>query len=406
MALLKQIPSCKAEAATLFAWEVYGLRATATPLPSERDQNFLLQTEAGEKFGLKLANGLEDRRILEAQNLAMAHIARHLSFCPRVIPAKSGDTISEIQSESGSKHLVRLMTYLPGVPFGMIRRHSPELLRDLGRKLGQLDSALASFDHPAIHRDFHWDLANGIKTFREYETQIADVEIRNLASKVAADFEGWCVPLLPRLRRSSIHNDANDYNVIVGGGSDLYTRNQSVAGLVDFGDMVHSYTVAELAVAIAYAVLDQPEPLAAAAHVVKGYHAEYSLSEHEIAALFGLVRMRLCMSVCMAAHQRQQRPHDDYLSISQQPIRKTLPRLAQIHPRFAEAAFRNACGLEPAPARGAVMRWLGKNTHTFASVLDSDVRDEPCIVLDLSISSPLLDSDLLKNTEPVLTRRL
>ena len=46
------------------------------------------------------------------------------------------------------------------------------------------------------------------------------------------------------------HHDANDYNVLAGGGRELYSRNQSVVGLVDFGDMVHSYTVADLAVAI------------------------------------------------------------------------------------------------------------------------------------------------------------
>jgi len=406
MALLKQTPIIGAETASLFAWETYGLRAVASPLPSERDQNFLLQTESGERFVLKLANALEDRDLLEAQNLAMAHLAGNLSFCPRVIPARSGDTVTEVQSESGLKHLARLVTYLPGAPFGMIRRHSPELLHDLGRKLGQLDSVLAGFDHPAIHRDFHWDMANGLKTFHKYESQISDGEMRNLAGKAAADFESLCVPLLPGLRRSAIHNDANDYNVIVGGGSDLYTRNQIVVGLVDFGDMVHSYTVADLAVAIAYAVLDQPEPLAAATEVVKGYHAEYPLRENEIAALFGLVGMRLCMSICIAAHQCQQRPQDDYLSISQQPIRNALPRLLQIHPRFAEAAFRNACGLSPAPTSAAVSGWLQKNSHTFASVLDADVRTEPSIVLDLSISSPLLDSDLVKNTEPLLTSRL
>src|SRR5262249_23297248 len=149
----------------------------------------------------------------------------------------------------------------------------------------------------------------------------------------------------PRLRKSAIHNDANDYNVIVGGDADLYTKNQNVAGLIDFGDMVYSFTVADLAVAIAYAILDKPDPLAAAAEIVSGYHAEYGLTEDEIDALFGFVRLRLCMSVCIGASQRLQRPDDDYLAISQRPIRDMLPKLAQIHPRFAEAVFRNACGL-------------------------------------------------------------
>jgi 4-aminobutyrate aminotransferase-like enzyme/Ser/Thr protein kinase RdoA (MazF antagonist) len=406
VALLKQAPSCDAETATSLAWEIYGIRASANVLPSERDQNFLLQADSGERFVLKLANALDDRPLLEAENLAMEHVGRALSLCPRAIPAKSGNTISEFQPEAGTKHLVRLLTYLPGVPFASIRRHSPELLFDLGRKLGQLDRALGTFDHPAIHRDFHWDLAKGLRTFNEYERQITDSEMCAVAGRVADDFEHKYKPLLSGLRRSVIHNDANDYNVIVGGGVDLYSRNQSVAGLVDFGDMVHSYTVAELAVAIAYAVLDQPEPLAAAACLVKGYHSEHPLQESELAALFGLVCMRLCMSICIAAHQQKQRPLDNYLAISQQPIRDTLPRLLQIHPHFAEAAFRNACGLEPAAATSSVTRWLQTNSPGFASVLDFDVRKEPCIVLDLSIASPLLESDFARNSEPVLTSRL
>ena len=174
---------------------------------------------------------------------------------------------------------MRLVTYLPGVPFGSVRRHSPELLRDLGRSLGRLDRALASFDHPAIHRDFHWDLANGLAVVRAYEALIADAELRELVSQLAADFERNVAPLLPELRTSAIHNDANDFNVIVGGGSDLYTRNQSVVGLIDFGDMVHSYTVGDLAVAMAYAILDKPDPLAAAAQIVSGYHEEFALND-------------------------------------------------------------------------------------------------------------------------------
>jgi 4-aminobutyrate aminotransferase-like enzyme/Ser/Thr protein kinase RdoA (MazF antagonist) len=405
MVLLKHTPSFSPEAVVRVAQDIYGLRATATTLPSERDQNFLLQAESGEKFVLKIANAQEERCLLEAQNLAMAHVAR-LSLCPSVEPAKSGDTIAEVVSESGSRHFVRLVTYLPGTPLASIRRHSPELLYDLGQKLGQLDRTLATFDHPAIHRDFHWDLANGLRTFRDYKSRISDAEMRSLVTKMTTDFEERVAPLLPELRASAIHNDANDYNVLIGGGDDLYTRNQSVVGLVDFGDMVHSYTVGELAVAIAYAVLDKPDPLAVAAHIVQGYHAAYPLQEKELATLFGLVCMRLCMSICIAAHQHQQRPMDDYLSISQQPIRNTLPKLAQIHPRFAGAAFRNACGLPPVPSSAPVNRWLRANADSFASVLDANLRADPCIVFDLSIASPLVHSDLPLNTEPTLTEKL
>ena len=406
MILLEHAPRFSIESAITIAEEFYGIRATATSLPSERDQNFLLETQMGERFVFKIANALEDRSMLIAQQQAMTHVADRVSICPRVIQTTSGREICEIESGQGANYLARLVTYIPGVPFGSVRRHSPELLESLGRSLGLMDRALGSFDHQAAHRDFHWDLANGPRVFHEYESLISDVEMRRLVADLVADFERNFAPLVSELAKSVIHNDANDFNVIVGGGSDLYTRNQSVVGIIDFGDMVYSYTVGDLAVAIAYAILDKPDPLAAAAHVVKGYHAERRLSEAEIEALFGLVRLRLCMSVCLAAHQQRQRPGDDYLAISQRPICYTLPKLARIHPRFAEASFRHACGLRPVPISAPVTDWLQSSADLSAPVLQADLRTEACVVFDLSVGSPLISGDLRENAEPELTRRL
>ncbi|GAG02927.1 unnamed protein product, partial [marine sediment metagenome] len=191
---------------------------------------------------------------------------------------------------------------------------------------------MADFDHPGAHRDFYWDLAKGLQIVKEYLALIPDAAFRKLIGKFTQDFEQYVTPLLPGLRKSVIHNDANDYNVIVGGNDDLYTRNQRVVGVIDFGDMVYSHTVGNLAIAVAYAILDKSDPLRTAAHMVKGYHRAYPLEEDEIASLYLMVCMRLCMSACIAAHQLKQRPDNDYLSISQMPIQRTLPVLAEIHP--------------------------------------------------------------------------
>ena len=429
MSLLNHAPRFTAESAGQLARRVFGLTVSAAPLPSERDQNFLLTAESGERFVFKIANAAEDRAMLEAQQQAMQHVAGRVSICPKIIPTTDGRTIAEIESPTGARHLAWMITYLDGIPLGAVRRHSPELLRELGASLGRLDRALTSFDHPAIHRNFHWDLANGLREVRKHESLIADLELRQLVKTLADDFELHTAPLLPQLRRSAIHNDANDYNVLVGGGEDLYSRNQRVVGLVDFGDMVFSHTINELAVAIAYALLDKADPLAVAAQMVAGYHSENPLTEAELSALFGLVKLRLCVSVCMAAHQQQLRPDDEYLSISQQPIRNTLPRLAKIHPRFAEAAFRQACGLRrvfrvppqsafrvpPSGGSGGFSRpvWLVNEplppeggTLNVASVIDADLRTEPLIVFDLSVGSPLLSGDAEENSEAKLTERL
>ena len=73
------------------ARERYGLDASARALVSERDQNFLLDSAEMGKVVLKIANGLEDRAMLEAQNEVMQHLARRgVTVCPQVLPTLDG----------------------------------------------------------------------------------------------------------------------------------------------------------------------------------------------------------------------------------------------------------------------------------------------------------------------------
>jgi Ser/Thr protein kinase RdoA (MazF antagonist) len=283
-------------------------------LPSERDQNFLITNSAEEKFVLKIANASEEAAFLEAQNAVLKHLADRISFCQRLVLASSGEELVSVQGLDGARHLVRVVHYLDGVPLAQVNAQPPELLRDLGRKLGQLDRALADFDHAAVHRDFHWDLAHGNRILEKYGELVRDLQLRELIGKHRVTFDS-------ELRRSVIHGDANDYNVLVD------PERAEVIGLIDFGDMVYSYTVGNLAVALAYVVLDKTDPRAAAKEVVEGYTSEFALTQEELTALWPLVLMRLCMSVCLAAHQQQQRPDNKYLGVSQRAIEAILPQL-------------------------------------------------------------------------------
>ena len=71
----------------------------------------------------------------------------------------------------------------------------------------------------------------------------------------------------------------------------------AAAGLIDFGDLVHSITVAELSVAAAYALLDQPDPVDAVRLVALSFHDEFPLTEPERSVLFSLILARLGISV-------------------------------------------------------------------------------------------------------------
>jgi 4-aminobutyrate aminotransferase-like enzyme/Ser/Thr protein kinase RdoA (MazF antagonist) len=388
------------------ASEMFALAASARALPGERDQNFLLTTAGRERFVLKVANSREARSLLEAQNQVLRRLEERLSFCPKVIAARDHQTIGEKVAPVGTSHFVRLVSYLPGRPLATIKRHGAGLLADLGRCLGEIDRALDGLDVPGARRDFHWDLARAPRLIAECQPLIKDPALKESIGAALADFNRHAGPLLPGLRRSVIYNDANHYNVLVDRDQDGAREEWHVTGMIDFGDLVYSYTIGDLAVAIAYAVLDQPDPLAVAAQVVSGFHGVFPVEEKEMAVLFDLVRLRLSLSVCLAVQQQNQRPEDDYLSISQAAIMRTLPSLFKIHRRFAEARFRLACGLPALPNAAAVTDWLRKNQNGMAPVVGQDLRRGPVLVFDLGVAGPCLPGDPDKNLESEISQRL
>jgi len=393
--LVTDAPHFSPVQASQFAATLYNLSATATPLASERDQNFLLTSTDGRHYVLKIANAQEAYAVLDLQNQALMHVAVQSEIAvAQVQPTVDGQTIATLAGENEAHHFVRLLTYLPGKPLATVKPHAPALLHNLGDYLGQLDRALATFDHPAADRELQWDLQHASAVIKRHKDAIADPARRQLVEQMLTRFEHHTAPLLANLRTSIIHNDGNDYNVLVGDRPDdgLLGRAKLVTGVIDFGDMVRTYTVCEPAIAAAYAMLHKANPLAAAVELVRGYHAVYPLTPTEIAVLYPLICMRLCMSVCLSAHQQALQPANRYLSISEAPAWALLEALMALSPDFAHYTLRQACGLEPCPQTPSIVTWLQANAHTFASVIDPDLRTEPVLVFDLSVGSPLVAS--------------
>jgi 4-aminobutyrate aminotransferase-like enzyme/Ser/Thr protein kinase RdoA (MazF antagonist) len=388
------VPTYPLAAAEALAHRLFGIAATARPLPSDRDQNVMLETAAGRRFVLKIANAQESRAVLEAEIAVMQRLAA-TGLVPAAVPTVDGSHLG-----SDGDHLVRLITALPGRAFGATRLQTRELRRGVGRALGAVTAALQGFDHPACRRELVWDLTHAGRVVRERLELVRDPQLGRIVRDCLAEHERTVVPVLPTLRRSVIHGDANDYNVLVDGAA------QRVTGIIDFGDMVWSPTVHDIAIAMAYAALDTEDPLAAAADVLAGFHAELPLTEPELSVLFSMLRMRLCVSMCMAAAQQAQRPDDAYLGISQGPITRTLPTLAAVHPRLAHYTFRHACGLVPVPQSRAVVAYLTRVAPTAAALLEVDLRTAPVAPLDFSAGSPLIASDPAENTPPLLDARI
>src|SRR3989440_3101387 len=334
---LQKAPRILRDEAPQIAKQLYDLKASASPLPSERDQNFLLQTERGERFVLKIANAGEDYDFLDLQNRLIRFLSAgkiNLEF-PRIVSSTSGQDIATVTTDSG-EHFVRLLTWLQGIPFAEIQSREWKLLSSLGTALAEIDLALAEFSHPAAHRSFYWDLRNAGQA-----RDLVGLLPPHRRPLVERYFAAWEKIDWSSLRLSVIHNDANDYNAGVGGED---PHQYYVSAILDYGDVVHTATVGNLAIALAYVMLGTSNPIGAAVPVVEAYHATFPLTEAEVEVLYSLAVTRLCCSVCFAAKQTREAPDNEYLNISNAPAWSLLEQLQEIPFRQATNLFRSICG--------------------------------------------------------------
>ncbi|MCP4488596.1 MAG: aminotransferase class III-fold pyridoxal phosphate-dependent enzyme [Gammaproteobacteria bacterium] len=381
-----QLPQFSAERVSQLLRELFNIDAELRPLAGERDLNFLLITDSA-KYVFKIANQNEDPGILDCQQQVFQRLAANNIFTEqfRAIESRHGNAIETIYDASGIPHLCRLLNYAEGRLLAAVKPHLTELLIDLGESLGKLDKALFDFEHEALHRPLLWKMHGALTVLAEFKPLLASSRQQLLIEYFESHFRDTVLPLDKSLRRSAIHNDANDNNVLIRGDDPWI---QAVGCIIDFGDMVHSWTVAEPAIAAAYAMLDKDHPLATAASIVRGYHQQLSLQEAEVQVIFDLICMRLCMSVCICAYQKSLEPDNEYLSISEQPAWRLLEKLQRIPAAFAQAVFRHACNMEPATQHASITQWLRAQQKSFQCVIDIDLKNAPLLWLDLGVASP------------------
>src|SRR5437879_72730 len=197
-------PVTETEAARL-ARELYGIEASARALPGEYDDNFHLTSADGHAFVLKVMHPARERSFIDLQCRALTHLAQRAPQLPlpRVTPNRSGELFSSIAAADGSTRLVWLLTFVNGTVLAEVRPHTPELLGDLGRFLGEMDAALQSFAHAAAHRELKWD-ASRAGWIKDYVKHIAGSKGGELVVKFLEVFEAECVTGLSGFRHGKV----------------------------------------------------------------------------------------------------------------------------------------------------------------------------------------------------------
>ncbi len=315
-------PAFSAGGAVSIAASHYGIQAQVRPLVSDRDQNFQLNAHDGNKYVLKISNGTEQLQFIDFQNCALLHVSKQdPTFpSPRVIPARDGQLHCSVQ-HNGKTYFVRVLSWLEGsVLHDAIT--GPEMVTQLGRLLARLGLALKDFDHPGSNPPSAWDMKRAA-SLHDLLAYVEDPGLRHLIKQTLERFSSQVKPILDTLRTQVIYNDMNLGNVLVD-----KSQPNRISGLIDFGDMIKSPLIIDLAVAAAYQLSEGNDPLAGALPMIAGYHAVRPLQDTEMKLLADLIRTRLVTSLLIGSYRSTLFPENsEYLLISHDSVKRSLLNL-------------------------------------------------------------------------------
>ena len=322
--LTTPVPAIDEDAAARILEQHYGLSGELEPLASERDRNYLVTSDSGEKAVLKLANSAEAHEVTALQTEALLHIAVSDPglAAPRVRQTVDGNTCVEITAEDGRKHLARVVSWLDGTPLQYVER-VPGYADTLGQTAARIGRALSGFSHPAAGYALLWDLKRA-SHLKELLDCVADDSLRSLCAARLDRFDTAVTPRLSDLRWQIIHNDLNPSNVLVDENDP--TR---VLGVIDFGDIAHSPLIVDVAVASAYLLKEGPDALSDMLEFVAAYAHVVPLEERELEVLFDLTLTRSTMTVLITHWRAARYPENREYILRNETRARTL--LTQLH---------------------------------------------------------------------------
>lgn len=352
-------------------YEIWGVKGDLTRLNGEYDLNFLVSGAPG--YVLKVMRTGCDVGFVGMQCQAIQYIGQNVPELPvpGVVTSLEGELFTVFKDADGEERIVWLLEKAPGKMYAHFRPQNTHLAGQLGTILAKMDRSLIGFEHEGLARNFKWNLLQS--EWIAEQTHIMDNPDRRAILKRISHQFSQVLPELKTLPYTAIHNDVNDYNILVSG---TLTDVAQITGVIDFGDMCRAPRVCELAIAGAYLVLDHDNPEAMLSALVAAYHAITPLSAAEIDLIWPLLKMRLAVSLVNSTQMAVENPDDPYVVISQAPAWRFLES-HRINEALIQTQLRAACGLPIVADAERVMYWLGVERGKFAPLIGQDLSDIP-----------------------------
>ncbi len=300
--------------------------------------NYRIDLANGEKRIFKYYSDSEELNFIAEENRLLLHIKKQLDFeISLPLPNLNGELITQYPDGSFS----RLLHFVEG-EFLAECDATENTLFNFGKRMAEMDQALSNFKSDTIAvRKLDWDLQYFLRNWHKAEL-IDNPKHRKWVEYYFQQFRDEVESKMANLRSQIIHNDLNDWNVLI--------KNEDISGFIDMGDMAHSALIFELAIALTYVMFNKKEPLESAIPVIKAYHETLPLLEEEIKLLPYLIPARLATSLCHSAVAKSKAKDTSYILISEKPALDLLEKWVELNPIYLENKFLEVCGFNVSDA--------------------------------------------------------
>lgn len=364
----------------------YELDVTAFELGSQQDQNFLV-TRRGEQAPLgvlKVTNPVVGASDIELQDLVAERVAVATDLRVTQVLTHNGRRVAGWSQTSQGRLHVRLFSYLDGGTLTNRGWLSTNTIAHMGRIAGSVSRALEAVDHPAAQRTTQWDLQHAKRTLAHIDWHCSDDE--RTALREAID-PAWAVVTSVEefLPRQLGHFDLTDDNLI-------WSRDPlpHPDGIIDFGDVAHSWAINELAVTLSCLLHHDSIAPKDVLPAIRAFHNERPLTDAEITALWLLVVLRGAVLVVSGRQQTSIDPTNAYAAAAHEREWRIFHQATSVPVPVMTALIRGALGsdlhLAPVP------------TYTAALLTPTD---DTVVTIETGVTSPLNDNGAWLNPDLV-----
>ncbi|WP_330212360.1 aminotransferase [Pseudomonas sp. Z18(2022)] len=351
----------------------YDLGGTLKSLGSQQDLNYRIDSDRG-RFVLKICRGDYAAVELQAQHAALKHLQEHSDVrVPKVISALGGE---DLLTETVAGHTVhlRLLDYIDGQPLTHVPHLGREVIAGFGELCGRMSLALAGFEHPGLERTLQWDPRHALELITHLLSTLENLPQRAALEQVAEQVARRVPPLADRLPWQAVHMDITDDNVVWQRDAQ---RHWQVQGVIDFGDLVRTWRIADLSVTCAALLHHAEGDPFAILPAIQACHAITPLQHEELQVLWPLIVARAAVLVLSSEQQQRLDPDNTYLLKNAEHEWEIFHVATSVPFELMEAAILGCVGAQLPPIAG----------EGFAPLLPGLVGREFALI-DLGVLSP------------------